>query len=255
MDKRDLDGLISKIFDYENQIKNDYNILKGDLIGDAERELISSDMNAFIFGLISDQSVKAETAWSLPFRLKRRLGHFDLNRIVSELDVAMLEKYIKEKPSLHRYPANMAKYLYSACELIINKYEGSAYNIWNGGLSALEITKRLEEFKGISHKKAALGCLLLVRDLDIKITDKENINIAYDIHVRRICLRAGFCENDTLKDVTSAAKMIYSEFPGRLTTPFWAIGRDICRPTNPLCEQCPIEYYCEKKISLGEDIK
>lgn len=75
---------------------------------------------------------------------------------------------------------------------------------------AKEIIARLKEFKGISHKKAALGCLLLVRDLGLDVPDKENINNAYDVHIRRICLRAGFAEKDTLDNVTSIGKKLIS---------------------------------------------
>lgn len=55
--------------------------------------------------------------------------------------------------TLHRYPANIAKYIYSACELLTKEYDGDANNIWNNNAKASEIVKRLEAFKGISHKK------------------------------------------------------------------------------------------------------
>lgn len=51
-----------------------------------------------------------------------------------------------------------------------------------------------------------------------------------------------------------AARKIYPPFPGRLTSSFWAIGRDICRPTEPMCDRCPINMFCEKKIELGGEI-
>lgn len=242
------------IRNYETQIQNDYNILKGDLLGEQEKQLITTDRNAFLLGLISDQSVKAELAWSLPYRLKERLGHLDLERIIKESSPEALTILLKEKPALHRYPSNMAKYIYAACELLLEKYDGDAANIWAGEARACDIVNRLEEFKGISHKKAALGCLLLVRDLDIPIFDKENIDIAYDVHIRRICLRAGFAEKDTLDDVLQAGRNICPEFPGSLTTTFWAIGRDICRPTNPLCEHCPLHPFCRQKLGATENL-
>jgi|GEM_PF-3044753 len=118
--------MLKRLFDYEDYIQNDYNLFKGELLGSSEKALISTNMNAFLFGLISDQSVKAELAWSLSYRLQERLGYFDLKRMLSELDTSKLETIIKEKPALHRYPANVAKYLYSACELIERKYGGKA---------------------------------------------------------------------------------------------------------------------------------
>ena len=250
---KDLDFVRQKIFDYEKSIKDDFNIFKGDLLEPEVCSFVTSNMNAFLFGLISDSSVKAETAWSLPYRLKERLHHFDLYQIAN-MNIDQLTEIIKEKPALHRYPSNIAKYLKAAAELLILKYEADASNIWANDASAAEIVARLEEFKGISHKKAALGSLLLVRDLGINVKDKENINIAYDIHIRRICLRTGFCTQDTIDDVIEAGKRLLPEFPGRLTSSFWAIGRDICRPTNPLCMECPLNDVCEHKLWLGGDI-
>ncbi|MCI9651593.1 MAG: hypothetical protein HFH98_06980, partial [Lachnospiraceae bacterium] len=157
----DLNFIRQKIFAYEKTIKDDFNIFKGDLLEREACSFVTSNMNAFLFGLISDSSVKAEIAWSLPYRLKERLHHFDLNKIAN-MDIDELTGIIKEKPALHRYPLNIAKYLKAAAELLISKYESNASNIWANGASAAEIVSRLEEFKGISHKKAALGSLLLV---------------------------------------------------------------------------------------------
>ena len=239
-------GLIHKVFQFEEKIGNQYNIIKGDLLNQEEKAFILSDMNAFMIGLISDQSVKAEVAWALPCKLKERLGHFDVKKIAEEIPVEMLTMVIRQKPALHRYPGNIAKYIIAACQLIMEKYEGDANNIWNHGETAAQIVERLEEFKGISHKKAALGCLLLVRDMEWDIPDKENINIAYDVHIRRICVRTGMAKEDSIKEITKVGKMLFPEFPGRLTSSFWAIGRDICRPQNPMCEICPIREFCEK---------
>lgn len=249
----DIEQIRQRIFAYEKEIKDDFNIFKGGLLAVEECEFITSNMNAFLFGLIADSSVKAEIAWSLPYRLRERLRHFDLDKIAS-MNTEELIDIIKEKPALHRYPSNIAKYLKAAAERLISKYQSDASNIWANGASAADIVLRLEEFKGISHKKAALGTLLLVRDLEIDIKDKENINIAYDIHIRRICLRTGFCTQDTIEDVTMVGKRICPEFPGRLTSSFWAIGRDVCRPSNPLCNECPLDSVCEHKTTLGGDI-
>ena len=155
---------------------------------------------------------------------------------------------------MHRYPGNMGRYLWSAAERLTSEYDGCAENIW-GNVTAMEIVERLEAFSGISHKKASLACLLLWRDLGVEISDKENIDIAYDVHIRRIFLRAGFCEKDTLKDVTEAARRLNPKFPGYLTSPFWALGRNICRPTEPLCGQCPIRPFCARRLDKTENLR
>lgn len=239
--------VIESIFEYEHKIGLSENMLQGNLLPLEEKEFLIKDPNAFLFGLISDQSVKAETAWSLPYKLFKRLGYFSMDRIIADNSVEDIQSLIHEKPALHRYPSNIGKYLWLAAKKIHEEYEDSAANIWNNVVAA-QVVERFESFSGISHKKASLGCLLLVRDLDVSLTGLEVVDIAYDVHIRRIFLRAGFCEKDTLKDVTDAARNIYPKFPGYLTSAFWAIGREICRPTNPDCNKCPINVYCKKEV-------
>ena len=118
----------------------------------------------------------------------------------------------------------------------------------------VDIKKRLEEFKGISHKKAALGTLLLVRDFGVSLENLSCIDIAYDVHVRRVFLRMGLVEKDNIKEVTEKARFICKNFPGSLTLPFWVVGREYCRPQNPKCSECRLNEFCEKKIELGTDI-
>lgn len=126
--------------------------------------MFSQSSNAFLFGLISDQSVKAETAWSLPYKLKDRMSTFEMQDIISRYNIEDIQQFIREKPALHRYPTNIGKYLYFAAEKLVKEYDSNAENIWLNA-SAKKIVKRLEDFKGISHKKASLACLLLIRDL------------------------------------------------------------------------------------------
>ena len=113
---------------------------------------------------------------------------------------------------------------------------------------------RLEEFKRISHTKAALGTLLLARDFGVNLKNFHSIDIAYDVHVRRTFLRMGLADNDNIKDVTASAREICDEFPGSLTLPFWVAGREYCRPTSPKCEECYFKEFCIKRTELGKDL-
>ena len=242
---------ISKIIlDYLEKIEFSNSILRGDLLNKEEKNFLIENPNAFVIGLISDQSVKAELAWSLPYRLSLRLKTFDFKEILSNYNVSDIENIIRTKPSLHRYPGRMAVYIYEAMKKIVEMYDSNAGNIWNNK-NAQEIVDSLEEFKGISHKKASLGTLILVRDLDINVLDKENIDIAYDVHIRRLFYRIGLVDIDTQEKILESARFINPSFPGRLTTAFWQIGRDICRPTNPECLKCPLYKECDKKLDLN----
>lgn len=232
----------------------DNSILSDNMLKKEEKDFLLSDWNAFLIGLISDQSVKAEIAWRLPYYLSQRLGHFDFCRIVKEETVETLESIIKEKPALHRYPRKMAEYIFFAVNKIVEEYNSDVENIWKNDLNAEHVVEKLEEFKGISHKKAALGALLLVRDFGVILENLYCIDIAYDVHIRRIFLRMGLTDNDNIKDVTSSARQVCNEFPGSLTLPFWVAGREYCRPTNPKCEECYLSQFCMKKTELGKDL-
>lgn len=251
--KKELE-ILKVILAYLQDIENENSILKGNLLKDEEKQFIINNLNAFIIGLISDQSVKAEIAWSLPYKLANRIGYFDLNEILEKYDEKKLEDIIREKPSLHRYPARMANYIYNAMKDIVNKYDSNAENIWKDK-TAEEIVLLLEQFKGISHKKASLGTLILVRDLEANILDKENIDIAYDVHIRRLFLRLGLVDEDIQEMILDKVRKMYPEFPGRLTTAFWTLGREVCRPTDPACLICPLYEYCDKNLEKSKNIK
>lgn len=252
-EKKELENLKS-ILGYLQEIEDKNSILKGDLVKEEEKQFILNNLNAFIIGLISDQSVKAETAWSLPHKLSERLGNFEFKEILKKYTEKDIEDIIREKPSLHRYPSRMANYIYNAMNDIVTKYDSNAENIWKNKTAA-EIVESLEKFKGISHKKASLGTLILVRDLGIDIIDKENIDIAYDIHIRRLFLRLGLVDEDVQEKILEEARKIYPEFPGRLTTAFWTIGREFCRPTEPTCLICPLYECCDKDLEKSKNIK
>lgn len=253
LEKKEL-GILKSILCYLQEIEDKNSILKGNLLKEEEKQFILNNLNAFIIGLISDQSVKAETAWSLPYKLSERLGNFEFKEILKKYNEKDIEDIIRKKPSLHRYPSRMANYIYNAMNDIVIKYDSKAENIWKNKTAA-EIVESLEKFKGISHKKASLGTLILVRDLGIDILDKENIDIAYDIHIRRLFLRLGLVDEDEQEKILEEARKIYPEFPGRLTTAFWTIGREFCRPTEPSCLICPLYECCDNDLEKSKNIK
>lgn len=132
--------IVQTIKEFLMKIGTENNILKGNLLKKEVKDFLINNPNAFLLGLISDQSVKAEIAWSLPYHLKERIGTFDFQKIVHLYDETKLEQVIKSKPALHRYPSRMAVYLLSAIKDILEKYNGNAENIWKNKTAA-EVVK------------------------------------------------------------------------------------------------------------------
>lgn len=232
---------------YKAQLQGEHNVLTGPLLDAPTKELLRTDCNAFLFGLLADQAIRVETAWSLPYKLRERLGHLSVSTIATFPSHETLERAIKKKPALHRFPATIAAYLYQASRTLVAEYQGNAKNIWNTDRAEI-VFQRLLAFHGISHKKASLGCLMLARDFNHRFVDTEAIPLVCDVHTRRVMQRTGLSENDSIPKVTAAAMRLYPLYPALLTGPLWAVGSRYCRPTTPDCAHCPLGPHCKKAI-------
>lgn len=212
---------------------------------------VNDEPNAFLFGLIADQSVRAEIAWSLPNKLKQRIGHFDVSKI-AKMEPEALGAILATKPALHRYPNTMARNLVFSAQRLVADYQGRAAKIWAPPAKAPEIVDRLKEFDGIGHKKASLGLILLIRNFGLKVVDTSAIDIANDLHIRRVFLRSGLAGTDSAEAILEAARHLNPDYPGLLTTPVWVTGRTWCKVTGPDCPNCVLTKHCLKLIHLGK---
>lgn len=199
--------------------------------------------NPFLIGVLFDQNIAAEMAWAAPYRLYQRLGHLDIERIAA-MSAEGLSEIITRFPALHRYVRQMGVNLLALAQRLQVQYGGNASNIWSDYPSARILESRLQEFRGIGQKKAAMTVALLAKCFMVPIQDLENVDIAFDVHIRRVFLRTGLVEKDDLQSVLAAAREAAPDFPGALDLPSWVIGREWCRPTNPRCGLCPLNQPC-----------
>ena len=69
--------------------------------------------------------------------------------------------------------------------------------------------------------------------------------LAVDTHVHRISNRLGFVSTKQPQDTENALKEIVPKHLwGIYNIVFVRFGQDICHPTRPDCERCPVEEYC-----------
>jgi len=71
-------------------------------------ELLSRDPLALLIGMLLDQQVPLEKAFSGPRDLVRRLGHEPTAPELAGYDPDALAAIFSERPALHRYPRAMA---------------------------------------------------------------------------------------------------------------------------------------------------
>lgn len=93
---------------------------------------IENTTHAFVLACLMDRQIKAERAWSIPYRIKDIVGSFNIDDLTS----VSLEEYknIFNRNILHRFNDIMAEVFYSAVQDIKVKYNGDAYFLENNTL-------------------------------------------------------------------------------------------------------------------------
>ena len=132
--------------------------------GSAEAdELIARDPLALLIGFALDQQVPVPTAFTGPLKLKQRLGTLDAGEIAAT-DPARLEEVFRERPAIHRFPANMARRVQELAALVEERYEGDASRLWREASDTEDLRRRIEELPGFGEMKVkALGSVLAKR--------------------------------------------------------------------------------------------
>lgn len=142
---------------------------------------------------------------------------------LARVDVGILEKAI--------FPVgfykNKAAQIIELSKILVEKYDSKVPD---------EIDE-LVKFNGVGRKTANL---VLSRGFNKPA-------ICVDVHVHRIFNRLGYIKTKTPEETEFVLR---EKLPKNLwidiNTLLVTHGQNICKPIKPLCEQCPIEKYCEK---------
>jgi uncharacterized HhH-GPD family protein len=133
---------------------------------DKADKLLNSNGNALLIGMLLDQQVPMEWAFTGPHTLKTRLGHLDPKKI-ADMDPDEFLAVCLEKPAIHRFPKAMAQRIQGVCRVLADKYKGKAENIWRDVDDADELFRRLREFPGYGEEKAQIFVALLAKRFDV----------------------------------------------------------------------------------------
>jgi uncharacterized HhH-GPD family protein len=131
--------------------------ITGDTAAD---KLLNTNANALLIGMLLDQQVPMEWAFTGPATLKQRLGHLDPKKIAA-MDVEEFVSICCEKPAIHRFPGSMGKRIHAVCEALVADYRGNAANIWKGVDDAGEVYRRLRALPGYGDEKSKIFLAIL----------------------------------------------------------------------------------------------
>ena len=150
------------------------------LTGDpAADELLATDRLALLIGMLLDQQVAMETAFSGPRKIADRMGGFDI-RAIAEAEPEAFAAMCATPPAVHRYPGSMAGRVQALCRYVIATWDGRVEAIWtDGDPDAREVLKRLKALPGYGDQKARIFLALLGKQFDVRPAGWREVAGAY----------------------------------------------------------------------------
>ena len=131
-------------------------------------ELLTRSPLALLIGMLLDQQVPLERAFSAPLDLVWRLGHEPTAAELAGFDPAALTAIFSERPALHRYPRAMAARVQDLARLIVERYDGDAEQVWASARTGAELLGRVAALPGFGAQKAQIFVALLGKQLGVQ---------------------------------------------------------------------------------------
>ena len=123
---------------------------------------------ALLIGMVLDQQVPMERAFSAPYDLTLRLGHEPDARELADYDQEELTALFAQRPALHRFPKAMAARVQEVCRILVDRYGGDAAALWTGAEDGRQLLKRVSELPGFGKQKAQIFVALLGKQLGVR---------------------------------------------------------------------------------------
>ncbi|MEO5632844.1 HhH-GPD-type base excision DNA repair protein [Gaiella sp.] len=137
--------------------------------GDPEADaFLAASPLALLIGFVLDQQITVQKAFSSPLELSKRLGGALDATAIAAMDPDALVEAFREKPALHRFPANMARRVQEHCAFLVSDYGGDPAAVWKGARDGAELERRLLELPGIGEMKARTMMGVLAKRLGVR---------------------------------------------------------------------------------------
>ncbi|SDL37354.1 HhH-GPD-type base excision DNA repair protein [Streptomyces indicus] len=125
-------------------------------------ELLGRSPLAALVGMLLDQQVPMEWAFTGPYTIAERLGRDDLDaHEIAAYDPEAFTELFKTKPAVHRYPGSMAQRVQQLCRYLVDEYDGDATALWSDVKDGKELLARLKALPGYGEQKAKIFVAVL----------------------------------------------------------------------------------------------
>ncbi|MGH8868444.1 MAG: HhH-GPD-type base excision DNA repair protein [Actinomycetes bacterium] len=131
--------------------------------------LLTRDPLALVVGMLLDQQVPMEWAFTGPYLVAQRLGR-------DRLDAAELAGYDPDElaglfagpPAVHRYPKSMAGRVQALCRYLVEHHGGEVTRVWTEAADGRDLLARLKALPGFGPQKAQIFVALLGKQRDVR---------------------------------------------------------------------------------------
>jgi uncharacterized HhH-GPD family protein len=131
-------------------------------------EFLVDDPLALLIGMLLDQQIPIEKAFTSPYELRQRLGH-DLDvREIADYDPAAFEELFRTPPALHRFPAAMAKRVQSLAQVLVDRFDSDPAAVWTGAVNGADLLRRVGTLPGFGEQKARIFVALLGKQFGVQ---------------------------------------------------------------------------------------
>jgi uncharacterized HhH-GPD family protein len=137
-------------------------------VGEEANELLTRSPLALLIGMLLDQQIPLERAFSAPADLVRRLGHEPTATELAGFDPNRLVAVFSQRPALHRFPKAMAARVQDLARIIVDQYGGDAEALWSTASSGAELLKRVGALPGFGEQKSKIFVALLGKQLGVQ---------------------------------------------------------------------------------------
>jgi uncharacterized HhH-GPD family protein len=131
--------------------------------------LLARDPFALVVGMLLDQQIPMEWAFTGPATLADRMGTANLDpKRVAGYDPDEFVALMKGPPAVHRYPRSMGSRVQKLAAFVVDRYDGDVSRTWTEASSGVELRRRLAELPGYGDQKARIFLALLGKQLGVQ---------------------------------------------------------------------------------------
>jgi uncharacterized HhH-GPD family protein len=131
-------------------------------------QLLRESPLALLLGMLLDQQIPMEKAFSSPYVLQQRLGKALDARELAEMDSDELTAIFAKPPALHRFPKAFASKTQDLCRVLVDRYDADASRLWSGAKNGKDAVARVGELPGFGKQKSQIFVALLAKQFDVQ---------------------------------------------------------------------------------------